>query len=209
MTETTKVKTLPGRLVSGYLQAIRLPLTAVERVAGQQENEVWPPALAYESFEAGVETVVGSVLRDHDLVKQGRLRQAKLGQLRKATELRTLAEQERTQAKERRETREAQVEKQRSQTERAAEQRKREAEKQAERQQAEAGRKAAKRAGAARQVKAAQDKAIERQERDAKASALTAESRALHVAQQALDAEETVDVIDETIEGNKAARQSG
>jgi hypothetical protein len=69
--------------------------------------------------------------------------------------------------------------------------------------------KAARKAAAAQQVKAAQDTSIDRQERLAKTEALTKESAALGAAKQALEAEGTVEVIEETIEGTKAARKTG
>jgi len=68
------------------------PPRASARLRGQQPNEQWPPALAFEGLEAGVETVLGSLLRDDVLVEQGRMRQAKVAQLRKAEQLETLAD---------------------------------------------------------------------------------------------------------------------
>jgi hypothetical protein len=63
MTTTTN-GTLPRVALTGYLRALRLPLTVVERVAGQTGNEAWPPALVFEGFEAAVETTLGSLLGD-------------------------------------------------------------------------------------------------------------------------------------------------
>lgn len=208
MTVRYNSQAVPRLIVSGYLKAVRLPLTATERIAKQQGNEQWPPALAFERFEAGVETVVGSLLRDDALVDKGRLRQAKVVQLRRAAELETLAVQEKKQADERLQQRREKVADERDETERRAEQRKQELERQAELHERKVEEKAAKKAAAARQVKASQDKAITRQERTAKTAALKAESRALNVTKDALEADETVDVIEDTIEGNKQARKT-
>jgi hypothetical protein len=208
MTAMSNAQLLPRALVSGYLRVARLPLTAVERVAKQQDNEQWPPALAYESFEAGVETTVGSLLRDPALVERGRLRQAKIAQLRKAAELGTLAEQEQVQAEEKLGQRREQVAEQRKETARRAEQRKQDLERQAELHERKVKEKAAKKAATARKVKATQDKVIDRQARTAKAGALKSEARALSLAKEAIDAEETVQVIDESIEGTKVARKT-
>ncbi len=60
----------------------------------------------------------------------------------------------------------------------------------------------------ARKVKAAQEQAIERQERVLTKQALDAEAEALDATKQALDAQETVEVIDDTIEGSAEARSS-
>src|SRR4051794_11307396 len=209
MTVRDNAQAVPRAIVSGYLKAVRLPLTATERIAKQQNNDQWPPALAFERFEAGVETVAGSLLRDSALVDKGRVRQAKLAQLRKAAELETLAVQEQKQAVERLQQTREEVADVRKESERRADQRKQEVERQAELHERKVEEKAAKKAQAARQVKAAQDKAITQQERTAKASALEAESRALKVTKDALEADETVEVIDESIDGNKEARKTG
>lgn len=208
MTVRTNAQVVPRLIVSGYLKTVRLPLTATERLAQQQRNDQWPPALAFERFEAGVETVVGSLLRDTQLVDKGRLRQAKVAQLRKAAELETLAVQEKQQATEQLAGRREQVADEREETERRAEQRKHELERQAEIHERKVEKKAAKKAAAAREVKAVQDKAITRDERTAKAESLRAESRALSVIKDALDADETVEVIGDSIEGTKAARKT-
>jgi hypothetical protein len=209
MSVMTNVQTLPRVVVEGYLRTARLPLTAIERVAKQQDNEQWPPALAYESFEAGVETVLGALLKDPALLDKGRLRQAKIAQLRKAAQLETLADTEREQADARLQQRQEQLEEQRRESERRAEQRKAELERQAELHERKVQAKAAKKTAAAQRSKAAADKAIERQERATKTAALSEESQALRVVKQALDAEETVDVIEDTLDGTKAARKSG
>lgn len=209
MTLRDNVQAAPRMLVSSYLSALRLPLTISERIAKQQGNEQWPPALAFERFEAGVETLAGSLLRDAALTDKGRLRQAKVGQLRRAAELETLAEQERKQADDRLEQRRQQVAEERQETERRAEQRKRELERQAELHEQKVAEKAEKRATVARQARAAQEKAIAREERAAKKQALDAQARALDVTKDALETEEKVELIDKTIEGSKEARKTG
>lgn len=202
------VQKLPRTVISTYLSAARLPLSAVAKASGQQHNEQWPPALAFEGFEASVETVLGSLLRDENLVETGRLRQAKVAQLRKAAQLEAVADTTRDQARaefvERRET----VETKRKQAEQRAQQREQQVEADAQRRKAEAAAAAEKKKSAARAVKAAQDNVIERRERAATTEALAKEAEALKAQTEALEAEETVEVIDETIEGNKAARTS-
>jgi hypothetical protein len=208
MTITRNVQTLPRTVIQGYLYAARLPLTAVARAAHQQNNEHWPPALAYEKFEAGVETVLGSVLRDSTLVEKGRIRRAKIAQLLKADELTLVAEHERAAADQQAHDRLQQIATQRKETERRAARSKNDIERQAELHGQKLQDTAVKKASAARRTKATQDKTIDRRERAAKTTALTAESRALRVTKQALQAEEKADLIDETIEGSKAARKA-
>src|SRR3954451_414796 len=97
---TTHVRNLPRTVIKTYLSAARLPLNAVAKANGQQGNEQWPPALAFEGFEPSVETVLGSLLRDDTLIEAGRLRQAKGAQLRKAGQLEAVADTTRKQARE-------------------------------------------------------------------------------------------------------------
>jgi hypothetical protein len=200
---------LPRTVVTTYLTVARLPLSAVAKLSGQQGNEQWPPALAFEGFEASVETVVGSLLRDGDLVESGRLRQAKVAQLRKAASLEAIADTTREQAREEFAQRRAAAESTKQQARERAQQREQQVERQAEQRKAQAESKAAKKKAAARQVKAAQEKTIERRERVAEQQALATEAEALKAQKEALDAAETVDVIDDTIEGSKAARHTG
>jgi hypothetical protein len=208
MTITDTAHKLPRVLVQSYLHAARIPLTAVARLARQQDNEQWPPTLAYQSFEAGVETIVGSVLGDTTLVENGQLRKARIAELRKAADLSTVAEQERTIAETNAEERRAKIAADRKETERRAQQSKQDIERQAELHEQKIQEKATKKATAARRAKARQEEAIGRQARVAKTSALTAESRALSIAKDALQADEKVEFIDETLAGTKAARKS-
>jgi hypothetical protein len=209
MTTTSTIRTLPRVALTGYLRALRLPLTAVERVAGQAGNELWPPALVFEGFEAGVETTLGSLLHDPALTDKGQLRQAKLAQLRTAAQLDTVAAQERAEADRALQSRREQTTEQRQKAETRTAQRTQQLERQAAAQQHQVEQRAAKKTAAVRRTKAAQDKAVDRRERAAKTTALSAESRALSTARDALDADRTVDAIDDAIDGTKAARKSG
>jgi hypothetical protein len=205
----TTIRTLPRVALIGYLRALRLPLTAVEHVTGQRGNELWPPALAFEGFEAGVETTVGSLLRDAALADKGRLRQAKLAQLRTAAQLETLAAQERAKADRALQSSREQATQQRDEVERLATQRKQQLEHQADAVERTVDQRAAKKAAAVRRTKAAQDKTVDRRERAARTTALSAESRALSTARDALDADRMVDAIDDAIDATKADRKSG
>lgn len=206
---TDILRIAPRAVVTGYLRAARLPLTAAERVAKQQGNEAWPPALAFEAAQATVETVAGSLLRDPDMIEDGRLRQAKVAKLRKADALNTEAEFEKEQARQVEQQRKAEIAEQRKQTMQQAKQRKENVEQQAAAEERTVGAKAAKKAAAVRQQKAKQEKFIERRERTGRTQALDAEAKALEIVKDALEAEEKTDVIDATIEGSKQARKTG
>jgi len=209
MSTRTNVRNLPRTVIKTYLSAARLPLNAVAKANGQQGNEQWPPALAFEGFEASVETVLGSLLRDDTLIEAGRLRQAKVAQLRKAAELEAVADTTRTQAREEFTERREAAQAKRTQAEQRAAQREQQIEREAEQRKNKVDQTTSKKKAAAQQAKAAQEKVIDRRERVATTEALTNEEKALEAQQEALDAAETVEVIDETIEGNKAARRTG
>lgn len=206
MTLMTTVQGFPRVVINGYLSAARLPLTAMQRVAGQGDNQQWPPALAFDGFEAGLETILGSLLRDERLAEKGRLRRARLSQLQEAAALETIAEQTRQQASAVFAERIESSAQQRQAAERKADQRQRHVEQQAERRQRTVARQTAAKAAAVREVKANQHKMISQQQQAATVDALAAEAQALDAQQRALSAAETVDRIDAAIAGTKAAR---
>ena len=203
------VQTLPRTVINTYLSVARLPLNAVAKVSGQKDNEQWPPALMFEGFEASVETTLGSLLRDDELLESGRVRQAKVAQLRKAAELEAVAETERQVAQQEFSESVDEAQAKRQSADQRAQQREQQIEREAQQRKVQAEQKAAKQAAGARQAKAAVDKVIDREERAATTKALAKESEALKKQQEALDAAETVDVIDETIDGTKEARKTG
>lgn len=206
---TDILRLVPRTVVSGYLRAARLPLTAAERIAKQQDNEAWPPALAFEGLEANVESVVGALIRDPALVESGRLRQAKVAKLREAGELGTVAELEKEQARQEEQSRKAEIAVQRKRTVQATKERKENVEQQAAAEERKVEAKAAKKASAAREQKAAQAKATERRERAGRVEALDEEAKALEIVKDALEAEEKTNLIDEAIEANKESRKTG
>ena len=87
-----QLNTIPRTAVKATLLGLRLPICGVEALTGQTGNASWPPAIAFEGFEAGVKQVVGSFLRDDELVDEGRVQQAKVTELRRAVELEVQAD---------------------------------------------------------------------------------------------------------------------
>jgi len=201
--------TIARNVAEAYLAAGRLPVTLASRIARQQTNDKWPPALTYEQLHAGVETLLGKALRDEVLATRGRLRNEKVIQLSRAARLERLADEQREVADETLDRRREMAGQKRVEAEQKAAERERALEQKADEREAKAEQKAAKKANRVQATKAQQEKAIDRRERVAKSGALAKESEALAAAQQALDAERTVDVIEDTIEGEKAARKTG
>jgi hypothetical protein len=209
MSVTTYAKVLPRAATSAYLHILRLPLTAAQRVAGGRIDETSAPALAFESFEARVESGVGALLRDEQLLDSARLRREKVAKLRKATVLETAADEQRKDAEQKFQSQREKAEQQREDAARRAEQREADLERNAELHEQKVADKAAKKKAAARRAKAKQDEMIDRQERAAKVDALDAESEALEAAKDAVEAKQTVEVVNDTLEGQKEARKTG
>jgi hypothetical protein len=205
---TDILRTVPRTAVHSYLRVLRSPLTVVERIARQQDNGIWPPALAFEGFEASVETVTGSLLRDATLSENGRLRQAKVAKLREAGELKTVAKVEESQARAAEQQRQAEISAQRERAVQQAAERKTSIKKQAAAKRSKVDAATATKKSAARAQQKAQDKVIERRDRASRSEALKAESKAIDLTASAIEADETAELIDVTLEGAKAARKT-
>ncbi|GAC1325047.1 MAG: hypothetical protein NVSMB13_07470 [Mycobacteriales bacterium] len=204
-----QVRALQRSAVDLYLRAARLPLTAYERVARKgRANEEWPPAVAFEGFEAAVKTFVGSVLRDDQLAGRGQVEKARVSQLRKAAELDTLADQRRQQADTELQQRRERDEQQRQRVEKQAEERRRKLEQDKIKQQQQVAQKAAESKAQASKTDAAVRKALTKQERSARAVAVQAESKALSAKAQALASSSSVASLDDAIEGSKETRST-
>lgn len=202
------IRTIPRTVTTGYLRALRAPLSAAERIARQQDNENWPPTVAFERLQAKLEGAAGIALRDDELLETARLREEKVEKLREAQTLKKASELERQQARDEERKRDAEIAGQRGKAARAADERKNVIEAETERKKRDAEQAAAKKERAVKAQEAAQQKVIDRRERATKAEALRAESEALDLTDEALAAREKVDLIEETIEGNKEARKT-
>jgi hypothetical protein len=202
----TVMTAVPRTVVGAYLKVARLPISMVSRVTGRAET--WPPTLAFDRFEANVDTVLGTLLKDEQLVDRGRLQQARVEELRRAATLRTVAEEERLVAETELEEKRRRADQQREEAERRAEEREQQVARQAQARMQEVEQNAARKAAAVRQNQAAQEKAVSRQERKAKQQALGKEVEALTKAKDAVEASETAALVEDAIEGSKAARKT-
>jgi flagellar biosynthesis GTPase FlhF len=209
MSALTAARLVPRTLLAASLQAGKVPVSIAGRLTGHGGNECWGPTLAYESLEARVEGALGSVLRDQALTQKARLRRVKLTELRRAAELEARADSVRDRAEQNAQEAQTQADEERAEAARKAEQRERELQRQAKAREQKIEKKAAQKKAAARQLKVAADEEADRRELTGTAVALDVESRALHATKRALDAEQAVRDVDETIEASKAARKSG
>jgi hypothetical protein len=205
-----QLQRIPRTFVCTWLRTARLPLTAVEAVVRRGEHDVeWAPALAFDSFEATVKQLAGSILHDAELAQEGQVAQARVGQLRKAVELDAVAEQRKTQADAEFEQRRHADEERRRQVEQQAAQREAALERErADKKRRVAEEDARKRNQAAR-VEAAEEKVVAREERAARATRIAAEREALEHERDAVAAKGRVTEIDEKLEDTKTARKSG
>lgn len=202
------VQEVPRTLLKHSLSAARLPVSVAAKVAGQADNEQWPPVLAFEAFEASVQTLAGSVLRDDELVDAGRLERARLAKLRQAADLETLAEATREQANEDLDERREQAGRKRQRANERAHEREKQAKRVAQQRKAKAKRVAREKTADARRAKADRQEAIESRERAVRRQSLAKESRALEAEREALSADQAVEDLGDTIERSKAARRT-
>lgn len=206
MTVMTSIQEVPRTAVRLSLTAGRLPLTAVESVFGHQGDEAWPPALAFDGFEASVKQTIGGLLRDRSLVEEGRLIEAKVDKLRHAVQLDEVAEQRRRDADAEFQQRRHEDEQRRKEADRAAMERKAQAAKAAKAKKQRAQERAAKKAAEARQVEEKAETALDRQARQARTTTIAAEQKAVATKKAAARRARAAETTDAKIEASKAVR---
>jgi hypothetical protein len=191
--------------VTNYLRLLRLPVDAAGSIA--KRDEAWAPALAFDSFEAQVLGLLGSVLHDDTLVQESNRQKARIDQLRRATELEAAAaarraradaqlDERRDEAKEKAEEAQARKEHEKARLEEAKEAADRKA-----RQDATTKAQKAKKASDARQ------KRLAAKERDAETKRLEAERVALTERREALEASGTALRLDKAASALKRSRK--
>jgi hypothetical protein len=207
--ELQQLQEIPRTVVRTWLRAAQVPLRVVERVAHRDDAAEWPPALVFESFEAQVKQVVGGVLRDDELVAEGRLIEAKVGQLRKAAQLETVAERRKATAVAREQATRESAQQRRRRVAREAAQRDEalERERTAKKQRAEQAAERERR-DAARSETAAR-KALARKERAAAQTRVAGERRAVSKQRAASTAKKRAVSADKQIRATQAVRRAG
>jgi hypothetical protein len=201
--------TITRTVVRTWLKTARLPITLAEstlrRAAGTEE---WPPALAFGAFESGVKQVVGALVRDQDLAREGRLERAQVTQLRRAADLEATAEVREGDAdsalRARQEADAARAEKVETQAQarREAEARRREEDRR------RADEKAERRATVARKAEAETEKAVQKADRSARSTRVAVERKAVAKKRGAVAARQTAEQIDKKLEVTKSVRRS-
>jgi len=193
-----------------WLQGVRFPLTAVQRVvAPADEGASWPPAIAFGRFEATVKDVVGRLTGDEVLLGLANLQRTEAAKREEAIEKRAAAE--RTRAEARAKAREAEAELDRER--RAAAERDRRREEEIAEREREAKALAARRASAKRttaeKVATTRQKAVDSAAQQAEATRLRKEERALRAKAAAVEAEGEILDLDKAVRAKKAVRKTG
>ena len=200
------LQTIQRTAVRSWLSAVRLPLSAAEIVVGKQGSN-WPPAVAFEGFEAGVKRSIGNLVKDDQLVQEGTLEQGKVDQLRRATELEATAERRREEAEARFEDKKETVQERDRRLEREQQQREAKLAKDEAARKRKVEETARQKEETARKADQARKKAVAAQERQARATRLSAESEALEHEKQAVVAKGEVLDVDRALNATRTVRK--
>lgn len=203
---SSTLTTLPKAAVSSYLRLLRFPVDAAGKLT--RHDDTWPPALAFDRFEAQVLGLLGSMLHDDDLVLEAKRQQVRVDQLRRAVTLEATAAERRAAADdeldERRTGAKEQVKEAQQRKERAAarlDETKTAAQRKA-RQDATAKEEKARKAAEARKNR------LKSRQRDAETKRLAAERNALVERHGALEMSDSARALDQAATAVKQRRQS-
>lgn len=202
--------TIPTQCVKLGMRGARLPISLAEHVTERAGLDIsgFPPFAAYDAIEAQAKMVIGRLLHDDDLVREGEQQESALRHRNGAEYLSGQAEEVRERAGERFEERVQRAERSRQQVRNRTEERKQEIHRQEEEAKREAREKARKREEAVRRAAQVREKAVEARERQAELERIQAESEALDKESDAVEAEKVVTAIDEQLDVKKASRSN-
>lgn len=189
----------------------RLPIAVAEHLTERVGLDIsnFGPIATYDSVEAQAKKVIGRVLGDDALIREGEAQEKAVRHRQGAEYLSERAEEVRTDADERLNERVGRAERSRRQVRQRTEERKQEIQRQEEEARREAEEKARKREEAVRQAAEVREKAIEAKERQAELERIQAEQEALQKESDAVEAERIVTAIDEHLDAKKATRRNG
>lgn len=198
---------IPNAILNVGLRGLRLPLTTLEIIT-HNTNSNWAPALLFESFEAEAKKIVGSVLRQDDLVREGRFQKAKVGDLTEAEELEARAEVKRREADEVMLARKQSAEEARLRAESQAAQRERQVEREAEAKKRALSDRARRQKQGAADGARRRGNAVAAQERRAERTSVTEELAASTRRTRAVGAAKKAKNLETALETKKAQRRT-
>lgn len=210
MSSLSVATTVPRQLAKLGLRGARLPISLAEHLTERAGFDIsgLPPIAAYDAVEAQAKMVLGRLLGDDELVREGSQQETAIRQRNGAGYLSEQAEVIREQADDRLDTRVERAERSRDQVRNRTEERREEIHRQEEEAKREAREKARKREEAVRQAAKVREKAVEAKERQAELERIQAESEALRKESEAVEAERVVTAIDEHLDAKKATRRN-
>ena len=202
---SSTLTTIPRVAVTNYLRLLRLPLDAAGSIANR--DEAWAPALAFDTFEAQVLGLFGSVLHDDVLVQESNRQKVRVEQLRRATQLEAAAATRRARADE---TLDERRDEAKNKAEEAQERKEREEARLEEAKEAadrKARQDAAAKAQKAKKAADARQKRLAVRARDAEAKRLEDERVALAERAESLKASGTAIKLDQAASAVKQSRK--
>ena len=199
-------RSVPRAFVRMGLTTARLPVSAAEAVLAGRRKGDWPPAVAFDGFEARVKQLVGGMLGDDALLEEGRLEEVKVQRLRQAADLETVAAQRKQEADIEFAQRQHDVTGRRRQAESEAEQRKAALDREAQAAKQKAVSAARRKSDAAKKSRAAAEKAIDRRDRRSQLENLAVEKKALGKQRAAATRARTAKTAEKRLRQSKAAR---
>jgi hypothetical protein len=205
-----QLQEIPSVCLRSMLQGARWPLTAAEAVFRRTDGEgpsEWPPAVAYEAFEASSKQVVGSLVRHRPLIEEGRAQQAKVDKLRMATALDSVADQRDVEAEQTFEHRRQADAERRQGAEAQAKQRKSQVASQKDQQHAKLEKELSRKASAAQRTAKQAKAAAAKRERAARSTRVTQERRALGKARKAVSAQARASDLERERQAARSARK--
>jgi hypothetical protein len=201
------LNTIPRTAVKATLHGLRLPLVGIETVTGQRGNESWAPAVMFEGFEASAKQLLGSFLRDDELVDEGRVQEARVNALRQSVELEVEAQRIRAEADRELHARRDKATRRREDAEATAARREEAIERDREEQERRVERSLAEQAVAAQQTAEAREVRVEDTERRARLTRVEQEAAALHDESKAVRSTKTAHELADAVDGHKSKRK--
>jgi hypothetical protein len=204
-----QLERLPRLTTTIALWSARLPLTTFEATVRRgQSNEDWPPALAFDRFEAAVKETVGKAMRDETLVGLGTLQRAEAHQREDARERAAEAARTRDEAHDRAQADHDELEQRRRDANVRATNRRRTAQTTSSRAKQRVAEEAAGKAAGARKSAAARTAQVDRRAIAGEGDRLRQEAAVLRTKKQAVTAKRKVSDLDKAARSKKAARQA-
>jgi hypothetical protein len=201
--------TITRTVVRTWLFTARLPITFAESTLHRTgRSDEWPPVIAFDAFEAGVKQVVGSLVCDQQLAKEGRLERERATRLRAAVDLESLAESREQEADAEFRARQVADEERLQRIDQEADARRQAEQTKLHEAKRQAGQKAARKAEIAEKAEASSATAVAKVDRAARSARVSAEKQAVAEERRAVAAKKTVKQIDTKLEATKAARRN-